>query len=70
MLFLRHQELGGLCRPERAGEVVAEVEDALHAAALEVGDELLEGGEVAVNVGEEGDFGYSFSRSWNGGLTN
>ena len=56
MLFLRHQELGGIFRPERAGDAVAEVEDALHAPALEVGDYLLEGEQVAVGVGEQGDF--------------
>ena len=54
--ILRHEELGGFGGPERAGEMVAEVEEALDAAALEVGDDLLEGGEVAVDVGEEGDF--------------
>ena len=53
--ILRHEELGGLFGPERAGEVVAEVEDALDAAALQVGDDCLEGGEVAVDVGEEGE---------------
>ena len=59
-----------MCRPQRAGDAVAPVEDALHAAALQVGDDLLEGGQVAVDVREQGDFGHGFSRSWNGGLTN
>ncbi len=52
---LRYQKLGSLGGPERAGEMVAEVEDTPDAPALEVVDDLLEGGEVAVDVGEESD---------------
>ena len=36
--------------------MVAQVEDALHPPVLQVGDDLLEGREVAVDVGEQGDF--------------
>ncbi len=51
--------IGRFRGPERAGEVVAEVEEARDAPALEVGDDLLEGGEVAVDVGEEGERGHN-----------
>ncbi len=54
--ILRHQELGGLLGPQRARDVVAQVEDALHPSPLQVGNHLLEGRQVAVDVGEQGDF--------------
>ena len=59
--ILRHEELSGLFGPERAGEVVAEVEDALDAAALQVGSDCLEGGQVAVDVGEQSEGGHGLS---------
>jgi hypothetical protein len=49
------QEIEGFARPERAGDPVAEVEDVVHAAGGDVGEDGFQGEEVAVDVGDDGE---------------
>ncbi len=52
---LRHQELRGLQRHQRAGEAVAQVDDRIRATAVDVLDHGFERGEISVNVGDDGN---------------
>ena len=51
---LGHQKLRGLQRHQRAGEAVAQIDDGVHAPAFDVLEHGFEGGEVAVDVGDDG----------------
>jgi len=52
----RHQAGGGLRRPEWARDAIAEIDDAFDAAPSDVGQHGLQGKEVSVDVGDDGEF--------------
>ena len=52
---LGHEELRSLQRLERSGEALAEVHDLVDAAPADVLEHRAQGGQVAVDVGEDGE---------------
>jgi hypothetical protein len=58
---LRHQELRGLQRHQRAGEAVAQVDNRIRAAAADVFDHGLKRREISMNVGDDGNAHPDFS---------
>jgi len=52
---LRHQKLRGFAGKERPRQAVAEVHDRVGAAPSDIHQHRLERGEVAVDVGEDGE---------------
>nr|WP_281255167.1 hypothetical protein [Niveispirillum lacus] len=50
-----HQQIGGLGREKRTGELVAQVNHLIDPATVDIGQHGGEGAEIAMNVGDDGD---------------
>ncbi len=56
-----HQAIGGFPRQQRPGEDVAQIDDEIDAAPVDVGKHCLQRQQIAMNVRDGGDFQASAS---------